>query len=177
MLKLDTKQRFIFGEVAILAWAASVQRASLYNPKINVEERKSSDFRKAVLGFVETTLLPKYKNTCSEADHIANIQSLTAFATEVGKALLGEEGYKIGVAQKLLNLLLKYLWCLGYIVEPPHCPIDRIVIAQTSLRGQLNWTEIKSVEQYSNAIAAVRILANEQSQTLANWELQFYKRR
>jgi hypothetical protein len=59
----------------------------------------------------------------------------------VRKTSLGELGYKYGVAQKLLNLFLKYLWCLGTIAEPPHCPVDRIIIGKTCYKDK-NWTEI-----------------------------------
>jgi hypothetical protein len=32
-----------------------------------------------------------------------------------------------GIAQKMLNLYLKYMWSLGNIQEPPHFPVDRII--------------------------------------------------
>ena len=120
MLALNPQQTFIYREITILAWGASVQRAKLYNPAIPYEERESDAFRASLLSFIETVLLPKYKTGCSEADHVANIQSLVNFGTKAGGKLLGPDGYKFGVAQKLLNLLLKYLWCLGHLAEPPH---------------------------------------------------------
>jgi hypothetical protein len=36
--------------------------------------------------------------------------------------------FRVGTAQKALNLYLKYLWCLGEIKTPPHCPFDRGII-------------------------------------------------
>jgi hypothetical protein len=63
-----------------------------------------------------------------------------------------------GIAQKLLNLYLKYLWCVGYIVEPPHCPIDRIIIGKTSFRDRLNWTEMGEAE-YREVIGEMTSLA------------------
>lgn len=38
--------------------------------------------------------------------------------------------FRIGSAQKALNLYRKYLWCLGYIPFPPHCPFDATIIDQ-----------------------------------------------
>ena len=177
MLALNPQQMFIYREVTILAWGASVQRAKLYNPDIPSEERKNDVFRASVLSFIETNLLPKYKTGCSEADHVANIQSLVNFGTKAGGDLLGSDGYKFGVAQKLLNLLLKYLWCLGHLTEPPHCPVDRIVLAKTTLRDKLNWTEIKDVAKYNEAIEAIRVVANADKLSLPQWELHSYSRR
>jgi len=177
MLALNPQQKFIYSEVAILAWGASVQRAKLYNPAIPPEKRESDTFRTSVLTFIETSLLSKYKAKCSEADHVANIQSLVDFGTTKGGSLLGPDGYKFGVAQKLLNLLLKYLWCLGHVAEPPHCPVDRIVLAKTALRDKLNWTEIKTAAKYNDAITAIRVVAKAAGLSLPQWELQFYSRR
>jgi len=68
--------------------------------------------------------------------------------------ILRDGNYRYGVAEKLLNLALKYYWCLGHIPTPPHCPVDRIVIEKTHLRGRVNWTEIKDEPQYRGVIEA-----------------------
>ncbi|WP_396269502.1 hypothetical protein [Ideonella sp.] len=173
----NAQQRFLYSEVAILAWGASVQRANLYNSAIPAKDRASDSFRASVLSFIETQLLSSYKTGCSEAAHIANIERLVEFATAEGGKLLGPDGYKFGVAQKLLNLLLKYLWCLGHVAEPPHCPVDRLILAKTSHRNKLNWTEITAASEYKDAINAIRIVAKAADLSLPQWELQFYSRR
>ncbi len=61
MLALDSHQRFIYRDVTILAWGASVQRAKLYNPALPRKDRDSDKFRTDVLTFIETSLLPKYE--------------------------------------------------------------------------------------------------------------------
>ncbi len=44
----------------------------------------------------------------------------------------GEDGATFGTAQKLLNLYLKYMWCLGILNKiPPHCPLDSIILQKT----------------------------------------------
>ena len=177
MLELNLQQNFLYREVTILAWGASVQRAKIYNPAISLEERESNAFRTSILSFIRTRLLPKYITTCSEANHISNIESLVDFGTNTGGKLLGPDGYKFCVAQKLLNLLLKYLWCLGHVAEPPHCPVDRIVLSKTTLRDKLNWTEITTSSEYIEAINAIRVVAGKAGLSLPQWELQFYSRR
>ena len=76
--------------------------------------------------------------------HCENIENLITYANSADTDVLGENRYKYGVAQKLLNLALKYYWCLGEIKEPPHCPVDKIVIDQTVFRGRVNWTQIST---------------------------------
>jgi hypothetical protein len=177
MLKLTPKQRYVFDQALILAWAASVQRAKLYRAKALREKQVSQAFRSAVLQFVEGQLLSKYESGCAEQEHVENIGRLVRFANKMGKGILGPSGYKFGVAQKLLNVVLKHLWCLGRISEPPHCPVDRIVLDSTSLRGKLNWTQITSAKQYRRAIAAARVTAKADGRSLAEWELKIYSRR
>ncbi len=86
-------------------------------------------------------------------------------------------GYRIGHAQKTLNLVLKYRWCLGLVPEPPHCPIDRIVLSKTTLANKLNWTEMDRIEEYDEAIRAVRVCAQATGQSIARWELATFERR
>lgn len=171
------KQKFILGELTILAWAASVQRAKLYDTRLKPEDRRSLDFRAKVLKFVQSQLLPQYAKQCTEEQHITNIQALADFGTRAGQGLLCADGYKFGVAQKLLNLLLKYLWCLDQIPEPPHCPVDRLVLDKTSLRGKLNWTSITQAAEYRRAICAIDAVAKKSGLSIAEWEVQFYARR
>jgi len=177
MTNLTKQERFLIDELCVLAWGASVQRANLYGSDISREHRDVDTFRTGVLAFIEQELLSKYVTAVTEDAHIANIESLVTFGNSLGRALLGPDGYKFGVAQKLLNLQLKYLWCLGHVVEPPHCPVDRIVLNKTALRGRLNWTEITSREQYQTAISAMKSVADAESLSLAQWELQVYERR
>lgn len=97
------------------------------------------------------------------------------FGAKIRPVILKNGTYKYGVAQKLLNLALKYYWCLGYIPEPPHCPVDRIIIDKTQLKGKVNWTEIEDEHEYRQVIEAVRKIAGTES--LARWELLNYGRR
>jgi hypothetical protein len=179
MFDFNGKQRFIYDEISILAWGASVQRANIYEKTSSKQDR--DDFKKNIMIFIEKKILPKYVDPCTEEDHIANIAALADYGTEVGtkqgKYVLGESGYRIGIAQKLLNLQLKYLWCLGFIEEPPHCPVDRIVLSKTKLEGKLNWTQIKTKNEYIQAINAIRDVADSQKLSLSEWELKVFSRR
>jgi hypothetical protein len=173
---LSLEQKFLFDEFCVLAWGASVQHACIYLDK-SITNKRKYEFRRKILSFIEREILPNYSLICSDENHVDNIMKLVTYGCEIGRGILRKDGYKIGVAQKLLNLLLKYMWCLGLIVEPPHCPIDRIVLSETTLRGKLNWTAMTRKDEYLKAIEAVRCEASKNRLTLANWELQCYSRR
>jgi hypothetical protein len=174
------KIRYLEDELWILAWNASVQHSALYKKDAWKKQRdKIGTFREKVVDFIRTSLIPQYESPLDELEHCKNIDHLIQQANQADKEtrILGTNGYRYGVAQKLLNLALKYYWCLGQISEPPHCPIDKIVIDHTPLRGRVNWTEITTREQYLSVISAVRFVAEQATCSISMWELNNYQRR
>lgn len=176
-LAMTKEQGFIVNEIWILAWNASVQRADLYKKGLSYKDRKASNFRASVIDYIEVNIFHIYENGCSEEVHYKNIESLIAKANGLGLGILGPEGYKYGVAQKLLNLAVKYMWCLGHIKEPPHCPVDRIIIDKTKFKNEVLWTKITKRKPYEDVIEEIKILARANSLTPAQWELSNYARR
>jgi len=175
----DKKAKFIITELLILAWAASVQRTKLYGEKSETVQSfvDATKFREEVVSFLRGKIIPKYINGCTVDQHYRNIESLIAYANKVNPGILSKEGYKCGVAQKLLNLSLKYYWCLGLISEPPHCPIDRIIINKTRYKGKINWTQISRRSQYEEVINEIKDLARKDGLSIPQWELTYYGRR
>lgn len=177
---LSKKQEYLIRELWILAWNASVQRASLYNASVRrnrAPDKRIEDFKSAIIRFVTSRLLLHYVEECTEEQHFKNIAALIQFANQIGGEVLGKAGCKYGIAQKLLNLMLKYLWCADMISAPPHCPVDRIVIDKTQYRGKVNWTEIREESQYREVIAAIKALSKTHQMSVPEWELNFYSRR
>lgn len=175
-----TKREFLVSELWILAWNASVQRAGIYNAGIKhggAPDKRVDRFRRKVIDFVTDELLPHCRKKCNDEQHFKNIAELVQFANQIGNGVLGEAGYKYGVAQKLLNLMLKYLWCADMVSMPPHCPVDRIVIDKTKYRGKVNWTEILEESKYREIIEAIEALAKVERMSVPEWELNFFKRR
>lgn len=166
------KQAFLYYEVGILAWGASVQRAGLYKKDHNPAEVKK--FRNAILAYMEQELFPKYEQVVNEAEHLVNIAALSTRGTELGKNVLSTNGYKIGVAQKLLNLYLKYLWCMDKVPMPPHCPVDRRILATANSKAGINWTQIVTLDRYIEAIAEIK--AASRDTPLSEWELSNFTR-
>jgi hypothetical protein len=172
----DPRSDFVISELLLLAWGASVQRSNLYKEKDGHTQEKNL-FRECITEFLSSKVIPLYKNQISEEEHYKNIDALIDCAEEIKGTLLAADGYKYGVAQKLLNLTLKYYWCLGLIAEPPHCPVDRIVISETKFKNLTNWTRITKKAEYQEVIEEVKRLAHSKGLSVPVWELTIYSRR
>lgn len=166
------KHSFMLEQVYMLSWNASVQRVSLY--RSGASDGAKAEFRRRVFNLLESDIVPSYSSPCPEDVHLKNIERLMETGSSDGSSILLDDGYRYGVAQKLLNLYLKYRWCMGQVAEPPHCPVDRIVLEKTTLRDKFNWTRMTTEEQYMSAINALRQVAAAQGQSLAVWELLNY---
>jgi hypothetical protein len=178
MNNIDKKTKYLERELWILAWNASVQHAALYKNGAWQNQRDQIDrFRAKVIDHIKSRIIPQYKEAVEELRHCENIRGLIDYANGVDTAVLGKDGYKYGVAQKLVNLALKYYWCLGLIKEPPHCPVDKIVIDKTVFRGKVNWTQILTEREYLEIISAIRSLGREENCSIAQWELNNFERR
>lgn len=111
-----------------------------------------------------------------EKEHLENIEFLVKKSQEYDLCVFLNEGtITFGVAQKLLNMYLKYLWCAGMIMhEPPHCPIDSIVLrnldidtAQKSQGALPKWPDAdeKTYNKYINKL-------NDKTNNPSQWELR-----
>jgi len=164
----------------MLAWGASVQRAKLYKKGHDGSTAPASEngqrLSDHLFNYLLDEVIPEYAIKVEEEQHYKHIDDLIVRGNSARNQVLGELGYKYGIAQKLLNLLLKYLWCLGTIAEPPHCPVDRIIIGETRYHDR-NWTDIVRRSQYQEIIEDIRRLANLMGTSIAVWELRTYGRR
>jgi hypothetical protein len=95
----------------------------------------------------------------------------TVLSHRYGEALR-DGRFRIGPAQKALNLYLKYMWCVGEIPTPPHCPFDSKIIYH--LRGceDVKWTKLVSLDEYMKLVRTARQEAKGRS--LAEWELKVF---
>ena len=160
-----------------MAWAGSVQRAKLYKEITDSSSKEVGKFRENVIKFITDNLIPQYYAGCTEEQHYYNIERLINYANDVDPGILKTVGYKYGVAQKLLNLALKYYWCLGLINDPPHCPVDRIIISKTKHSGIINWTQITEKSEYQKVIEEIKVLAGKSQLSIPAWELTIFNRR
>lgn len=171
----DDKSSFLAYELGLLSLKAALSTRAKDWPiySANRKEHQRSEVKAAFREELDS-LAPKYaKGPVSENDHVALISSLADRISHQHESSLYKGRFRHGVAQKLVNIHLKYLWAAGVIPEPPHCPIDGIIRDLAGLN--YDWTVSDSVAEYEAAIAALR--AHAQPRTLATWELQEFRRR
>ena len=116
------------------------------------------------------------------------LSNLKNQADERFKAILNTENQSritFGTVQKLVNLYLKYLWCANLIgFEPPHCPVDSIVLKElkremkkgdisTKSIDEIIWTTMNQ-KQYNEVIKSIKATTNLNS--TAQWELEVWEK-
>ena len=110
---------------------------------------------------------------------MGHIDGLVEEMTDKYGAFLNNDGLKIGVAQKAINLYLKYLWCLCLIEEPPHCPLDRNIISNLKENNDVSWTDLVDdigKRKYKEIMDEIGELARDEGRSIAEWELLQYNR-
>jgi hypothetical protein len=166
-MKIPQQRDFLLWQVFSMTLAATTQRAKMYAN--DTQDRRA--FQAGLRTLLEK-LSKGYKLEVNDAEHLANIEELTKQLSEQHGTVLVNGRFRIGQSQKALNLYLKYLWCLGEIAMPPHCPIDAIVLAHVTGFKEERWTQLDSIERYQQIIEAARHEAKGVS--LAVWELGLY---
>ena len=168
-MSMSEKTRFLHNELFSMTLMATVQRGRVY--RSDVTEAEKASFQAELHRQLETTAAT-YSVKTTDAAHEDNIIALSAsLSASHGPTLLGGR-FRIGSAQKALNLFLKYLWCIGEVPEPPHCPFDLQIITKLPRAVRCNWTELDSIETYRALVAAAKAVAAGRS--LAEWELAEY---
>jgi hypothetical protein len=121
-------------------------------------------------------LQPQYESVeFAEPDHVRNIAALAKKVTDDCKDFLAGEKLCFGRAQKGLNLYLKYLWCVGRVKLPPHCPFDSKVIGKLpSPLSAIAWTKLDDEATYLDLVKAARAMAEKESLTLTEWEIRLF---
>lgn len=159
----EIQKQFILDQIWILTVQASFQRAKVYKGHENKETRKI-----ALRAQIED-ISKQYLDPISEDKHIENIMSICC-TDDVGLNI------NLGVAQKLLNLYLKYLWTLDIIdIAPPHFPVDRMIQEALKYKGLFNWTELDDVNVYISFIEFAKDEMKKRNlNSLAEMELMVY---
>jgi hypothetical protein len=174
------KKEFISNEIWMLTYGASFQRAYAYVE--NASEETKRHFKTKTSGLIDNMLSQYKKGNITDEEHITNIKEVSNYSNNFSEIFNGGQ-INFGIAQKMLNLYLKYQWCLGNIAEPPHFPVDRIIQQklneQARLKGLpklelLPWTQFKDEIHYSKVINHARSL---KIVSPAQLELKLFKRR
>ena len=184
MSKNQQMARFLLWEFLSFTINASFQRNEIYSSKY-ISDEKKGEFRKDLKRQL-IKISEEYKNSVDEDKHIRNIILLQDISrSKKYKDILKNNEITFGTAQKLLNLFLKYRWIVNEISEPPHCPIDAIVINKLTeeirhrkikLKSKLHpsWTTANE-QEYKNYIKAINLIKDDMSVT--EWELNLWNKK
>lgn len=170
----SARHDFLKTQLFQLTVAATMQRNKVYADATTEAERAA--FRGALRKQLEA-ITPLYSTQADDQKHEESISSMADTLSRAHYGVLVDGRFRIGTAQKALNLWLKYLWCSNFLpTEPPHCPFDRIII-QGQLPRELhyiNWTTLDNMPDYRKLWQAAKELANVKSLSIAQWELVTY---
>jgi hypothetical protein len=164
-----TNEKFLRNEFLTMSVLGALGRSGTYS-KSATEEAKNS-FRNALRKKLDE-VSRKYESTVKEEEHLANIKDLSDDLSAKFPNCLREGCFRLGIAQKALNLYLKYLWCADLIPPPPHCPFDSIIIRELPDFRGLRWTSIDNIKDYVKLVKAAQLKANGKS--IAEWELEIW---
>jgi len=160
VMSLQTKShqdKFLSDVIFGITLAGTAQRGNLYRHEASTDER--NQFRLALRCALET-IAEQYRGPVADALHLANINDLARTLSKRHRKALTNGRFRIGSAQKALNLHLKMLWCLDRISTPPHCPFDRIVLSHVPGCEGVNWTQFDSLAEYLHIVRCARAAAN-----------------
>ncbi|MBC8031222.1 MAG: hypothetical protein H7Z16_13990 [Pyrinomonadaceae bacterium] len=163
------QQAFLADVIFNIALTGTVQRGKLYREGSTEIQKRA--FRSALRNALEN-LVDRYGNGVSEEEHIANIDALADTLSKRYPDSLKDGRFRIGSAQKALNLYLKFLWCLDRIPMPPHCPFDAIVLSCVQGCEAVRWTRLDDLSEYRRIVDCAKVAAR--GAPLAEWELCVY---
>ena len=149
---------------------AALQRNKTYMSGTPQNNREA--FRRAWAALV-TAATTRYSQPVTDEAHCHTISQIASFLTRTFGSILIGGRLRFGTSQKAFNLYLKFLWRLGVIPPPPHCPVDGVVLRIANLAG--SWTQSDSETEYLKWIAGLRKLAAQA--TLAGWEYAQWNRK
>ena len=180
------KSKFIINELWILSIAGAFQRANIYAPNSLRASKKA--FKADLKIYLEQLIKAQYYSEVNELTHINNILVLTEYSKKFD-SLLKNGQLNFGVSQKILNLFLKYIWCLKLIPMPPHFPVDRLIQVALNKKAKENkfksrmivaWTQLDDKSEYTNIINFAKKIKNADKKytamSLAEMELALFKR-
>jgi hypothetical protein len=106
----------------------------------------------------------------SDEEHCKAIRRISDNLSARYAEILKNGRFRYGTSQKAFNLYLKFLWRLGVLGngQPPHCPVDAIVLETAGLTGSWTWSDDE--QEYRHWINEIRKKAVPR--TLADWEYE-----
>lgn len=146
------------------ALLASVQRNRLY---------RTLDGRGPIRHFWKQQLeilAGPYHHPRAIKDFLIDVAGLHEAMNQKFKDQFVDGGFRISHSQKSLAIVLKHLWCIGEIPEPPACPVDRRILEKVMERVP-PWTNVNFVKEHQLMLSRLEVAARAEGLSIAKWEL------
>ena len=185
-MSTDKQQSFLIQEFLYFSIQAGfATRNEDYPIYDNLSEefslKKTKDLRNDLKSFLLEYFIELKDKSITEEEHIKKIETLSKIITKKHGSILFESKFRIGVAQKIINLFLKYLWAADLISKPHHCPFDNIIKLKIQKHAKdkylVDWTEMTKPQEYNAYVSAAKIASTEANMSISEWELSTWKRR
>lgn len=144
---------------------AAAQHNPLYKPEVARRpiQRRWKDLLSSRIGQYEDPVsIDSYEEDVWRLRRTMNLSFTDSFR---------EPGFRVSHAQKSLSVFLKHLWCMNRIVEPPACPVDRVVLQKVTHGPPGTWTRVDSLAEHRELFARIRSAAEAEGRSVAQWEL------
>ena len=170
--------RFLDQETFTLTVNGTIGRNKTY--RNGIDSKRKRGFRESLRECLYSRVEEYWVERVDDDRHIANIETLSSTLSERHGDILLDGTFHIGAAQKALNLYLKYCWARGVVLEPPHCPIDSIVLGKIPkcassvgcrICPDVTWTQIRCTHEYVHFVDKAKARAADRGLSLASWEL------
>jgi hypothetical protein len=173
MTSREIKEKVISSMLVRLTFDGSFQRSKIYSSKASAKDKKK--FR----DFMASELQQFLKNiekqgSYSDNKHYNAIHNFSNFITNKFSPILFRKRFRIGTAQKFINLYWKVAWILGKTTRQPiHCPFDSVVIKQLPGEITTRFTQCDILDEYRELVEAAREAAGKH-RSIAEWEADIY---
>jgi hypothetical protein len=166
---------FIQGIFLRNAFNAAISRGRVYAPRALPVEKKAfrSDCKRRL-----STLGNRY--FAWELDLDDYCQEIVNFCDAVSRdhtAALANGRLRVGTAQKMISLYLKYLWLSGDSSKKPICAVlDRPILVASGYLDPPNWTEFDDIKLYERIQKCIGLKAfSEGFGSPAVWEAENWR--
>jgi hypothetical protein len=161
-------------------WNSTVRASLTRAGEIYASHATSRDrqfFRESLYHQV-VKLVERYdRDEVDEQLHISLIRNLSHDMSTFCAHILIDRRFSFGHAQKVLNLFLKYHWCVYGSFVPPHFPVDRLIQIELGIKSPFNWTSWVEPTEYLQVIDFAKGVARMQGfSSLAELELSLYQK-
>jgi hypothetical protein len=173
MFRDNMKTKFIKNILFQNAYQAAVSTRNKEYPVFDIQDKTITTYQfKLRAEVLCNEYVERFKNKINNLDHIKEIETIGTKLGNKFSKILKNKRMRFGITQKMVNLYFKFLWSVGEIETPPHCPIDGVIKKQLlKLEPSIelpNWTEmeLEGYEVYLQTFKELKIAE------IAEWELK-----